>query len=228
MTAGEWRFDRFLIGGAPAGALVRHLTAGSLRTVIVFAEPGGQLVHHTSEIYYEGEPERWTATTYFEAEHGLLRTETNPSLKPGSGPDHATASVPSYADVLVVERLARAMAPTEYAVLVLHERDGDLSPGRYRLHTTDLQTPRGLQADVRVDVTTGVQLHSRHWCRRGTLLASDWMGAFSFRVATLEAALAGAPPQVRSTLNTDLNTDLAAGPGTPARPASNLARPSGS
>ena len=192
MTTGEVRFDRFLIGGRPAGALVRRLVPGWLSTVIAFADPSGTIVHHTSEIEYDGDPERWTSTHYTEAEHDVDVTHVNP--------DPTSPSVPTYADLLVVERLARVRGEL-YEVTALHERDGDLEPGAYRRHTENLGTPRGLTADSRVDVTSGARLHSRHWCLGGTLLASDWMGAFSFRVVSLEAALTGVPQEVADLLH---------------------------
>lgn len=187
---GELRIERFLVGGIPAGALLRRLAPGRLSTVLVYADTtdqAGALVHHTSEIVYDGEPERWSRTRYTEAEHGLAVTHSNP--------DPARPSVPTYADVLVVERMARVrgLDGASYEVAVLHERDGDIEPGTYRCHTRELGTPTGLQADCRVDVLTGAQLHSRHWCLGGVLLASDWMGAFSFRVASLDTALRGVP-----------------------------------
>ncbi|TNU73478.1 hypothetical protein FH969_11165 [Miniimonas arenae] len=183
----EIRYDRFLVAGAPAGALVRHLEPGRLRTVLAYASADGAVVHHTSEIDHPGDVRHWTRSRYTETEKGLDVEHRHL----GS----AAPSVPTYADVLVVERLAR-LREDRLDVPVLHERDGDVEAGAFVRHARDLAAPRGLQVDSRVDVLTGVALHARHWCLGPTLLASDWMGAFSFRVRTLDLALRGVPDGV--------------------------------
>lgn len=178
----EVRFDRVMLAGQPAGVLVRRLEPGRLRTRLVYAEASGAVVNHTSEISYDGEPTRWLTSHYTEAEHGLEVTHTNP--------DPATPSVPTLADVLIVERLARVRGERT-DLPVLHERDGEWETASYLRRLTDLGTPRGLAADSRVDVLTGAQLHARCWCSGGLVVATDWIGLFSFRVASFATAIAG-------------------------------------
>lgn len=196
----EIRYDRFLVGGSPAGALVRLLRPGLLDTLVVFALPGGQRVERRCRIEWDraggSEAERWERVRYEAPREGIAVEHTNPA--PG-------ACVPSYADVLVVERLSRARA-AECELDVLEEDDGELARTRYVRHVVDVAAPRGLTADSRVDVHSGAKLLSRHWCASDTLVASDWMGAFSFRVASLEVALTGVPDDVAYLVRETLST----------------------
>lgn len=208
--------------GRRAGAIVRQVEDGVLRTLVCFQIADGLLVHHVSEMHYLQNAFAWTSFTHDEFETGVhVRVDRAEMVSRfGSG------TVPGYAEYLLLQPLLRGACRSVQAHLI-HEAAPDDAPVAAVLSLAasapeEIVLPDGSARTAhRVDVVVDGCLTNRHWLDprwttdpAGTvdaagagdgdtvpqLLASDWGGAMSFREPSMESLLVGLDPHVQDIL----------------------------
>ncbi|MGC5617136.1 hypothetical protein [Georgenia sp. Z1491] len=172
-----------------AGVLLRADSASGTRFLTCFVEPRDALYRVAIRVVHPGRPSEWTSLEMADHVGGTIATLGAREVAPGS--------IPSYADILVVEELVASGEDT-----VRWDRLDESTLG-----TVPAAVERGPEAEV--DDLDGTPITATpyalsidgqptytFWVADGRVVVSDWSGAMSYRVADLEAALVGSSKDV--------------------------------
>ncbi|MGC5629700.1 hypothetical protein ACPYO6_15805 [Georgenia sp. Z1344] len=172
-----------------AGVLLRADSASGTRFLTCFVEPGDTLYRVAIRVVHPGRPDQWTSLEMADHVGGTIATLGAREVAPGS--------IPSYADILVVEDLVAA-GQDGYEWNRLDESTlGTLHAALRRGEEGEVDGLDGapIAATPYVLELEGQATYS-FWVADGQVVVSDWAGAFSYRVADLDAALEGSSKDV--------------------------------
>ena len=176
--------ETFRGGDGSAGVLLRADSASGTRFLTCFVEPDDTLYRVAIRVVHPGLPGAWTSLEMADHVGGTIATLGAREVAPGS--------IPSYADVLVVEEMIaggqdtftwqRLDESTLGAVHASVERGAESTVAGLAGHPLTA-APYVLSLEGHPTYT--------FWVAGGAVVVTDWAGALSYRVADLPTALEG-------------------------------------
>lgn len=176
--------ETFRGGDGSAGVLLRADSASGTRFLTCFVEPDDTLYRVAIRVVHPGLPGAWTSLEMADHVGGTIATLGAREVAPGS--------IPSYADVLVVEEMLAA-GRDEFTWNRLDE--STLAAGHASVERGEPAEVPGrdgapIAATPYVLALEGVPAYT-FWVAGGEVVVTDWAGALSYRVADLPTALEG-------------------------------------
>ncbi|QYH35684.1 hypothetical protein [Salinibacterium sp. M195] len=187
--------ESFYVGGVKSGALLRRTNADHITTLLAFQSPDGPLVQLEQTTWSAASPLDWTKFRFTDYLAGV-ETESTREMWVASQGNTLTAEldavIPSYlAHVLLATFLQTSAESRDFGQFAEGTPDTLVSARFVRGATEEILVGSNSIAAQKVSLLLEGHVTNTFWVDGQSILKSDWNGAESYPVPTLDDALGG-------------------------------------
>ncbi|MBH0116032.1 hypothetical protein I6E52_04155 [Salinibacterium sp. NG253] len=187
--------ESFYVGGVKSGALLRRLNADRITTLLAFQSPDGPLIQLEQMTWFAPSPLEWTKFRFTDHLAGV-ETESTREKWLESQQNTLNAefgeAIPSYlTHVLLASFLQSRAESRDFGQFAEGAPDTVVAAQFIRGETEEIQVGSNSIAAQKVSLVLDGHVTNTFWANGQSILKSDWNGAESYPVPTLDDALDG-------------------------------------